>query len=75
MLKIYNADLSNLQFDNIEVGKILLADAKLGFFVGTGNGVLNIKELQLSGGKRMSTNDFLRGKNIMKGEFLGGINE
>lgn len=41
------------------------------FEVATGDGVLQIKELQLEGKKRMSTHDFLLGVKVEVGEVLG----
>ncbi len=40
------------------------------FDVATGEGCLSVYELQLEGKKRMSTEDFLRGKSIAKGDKL-----
>ncbi len=45
--------------------------AKDSFEVATGNGVLQILELQLEGKKRMSTHDFLLGVKVAVGERLG----
>lgn len=41
------------------------------FAVNCGDGVIVFKEVQLEGGKRMKTSDFLRGKKLVKGEKLG----
>ena len=37
----------------------------------TGKGVLEIFELQIEGKKKMQIKDFLRGSNMISGEFLG----
>jgi len=75
LIKIYKADTAALEFKDIKAGKILLADSKGGLFIGTGDGVLEILELQTSGGKRMAAKEFLRGNKINAGDFLGGQNE
>ena len=41
------------------------------FIVATGEGFLQILELQLEGKKRMNTHDFLLGVKVMVGEVLG----
>ena len=58
MLKIWKAvigDVSGLKPGEIYTGRV----GEL--YIGTGNGSLNILELQLEGRKRMFTSDFLRG--------------
>jgi methionyl-tRNA formyltransferase len=42
-----------------------------GIFVKTGCGVLVIKELQGTGGRRMTASEYLAGHKITKGERLG----
>lgn len=63
-----------------ETAKEYAADAKPGsvvkvakdsFTIATGNGCLQILELQLEGKKRMSTHDFLLGVKVTVGEMLG----
>lgn len=51
-------------------GTILKMEAD-GISVATGKGIIKIKELQLAGKKRMSTNDFLGGTKMKVGERLG----
>jgi methionyl-tRNA formyltransferase len=75
ILKIYKAIISDISFNNVEAGKIMLADSKKGLYIGTKNGVLKIEELQIAGGKRMAATDFLRGNKLTEGDFLGRINE
>ncbi|MDO9574458.1 MAG: methionyl-tRNA formyltransferase [Candidatus Contubernalis sp.] len=41
--------------------------------VSAGRGALSIQELQLSGGKKMSVEDFLRGNRLTTGTVLGGF--
>ncbi len=55
---------TKLEAENLAVGKID-SDNKTYIKVGCANGSLLIKELQLQGKKRMQTEDFLRGNNII----------
>ena len=48
-------------------GQVLTADAKAGLVLACGQGSLRILELQAPGGKRMSANDYLRGKPMQVG--------
>lgn len=50
-------------------GSIVIADAKNGLVVGTGDGLLRIEELQAPGGKRMSPTEFFRGKSLPANSF------
>ena len=45
--------------------------AKESFLVQTGNGVLEVRELQIPGKKRMDAGAFLRGYQVKEGEMLG----
>ncbi len=67
ILKIYNA---NKIEGNAKPGEVVYIDKK-SLHVGTGEGILNIIDLQLEGSKRMLIKDFLSGKKINKGEILG----
>ncbi|MDO4475671.1 MAG: methionyl-tRNA formyltransferase [Lachnospiraceae bacterium] len=51
-------------------GTVVAVDKKT-LLVQTGEGLLEIRELQLEGKKRMETEAFLRGQNIEKGTLLG----
>ncbi len=59
--KIFETELNNT---NLVVGKIE-SDNKTYIKIGCAQGSLLIKELQLQGKKRMKTEDFLRGNNII----------
>ena len=50
-------------------GTVIQADTQ-GFYVKTGQGILNITELQLEGKKRMDTPAFLRGYTVETGSVL-----
>lgn len=49
----------------------VLATGREGITVGTGRGLLLVKELQLQGAKRMSAADFVRGNPLPAGTLLG----
>lgn len=59
----------------LKSGTILNADSKNGLLVQTGDGIIEIEELQISGRKRMLAKDFLHGYTIKTGEVLGIIKE
>ena len=67
VLKIWNAKEAN---GNGEAGEILVADSKKGFIVATGNGAIEITELQSKGGKKMNAKDYLRGHSIQEKTIL-----
>ena len=52
-------------------GEVLESDPKKGLTVACGEGALALHEVQLVGGKRMKSADFLRGHAIDKGTMLG----
>ena len=66
VFKIWGASASEGQ---AAPGKIVCADAKKGLIVGTGKGLLRIKSLQAPGTKRMSPEDFLRGRTLPGEQF------
>ncbi len=70
-LKILKASKSERKFDG-RPGEVLVSSPKEGLFVGCGDHeALEIKSLQLQGSKKMSASDFLCGKKILPGSFLG----
>ena len=52
-------------------GEVLESDPKKGLTIACGEGALALREVQLVGGKRMQSADFLRGHAISKGTILG----
>ena len=66
-LKIFKARINNTAG---EPGIIIFADNKT-IRIGTGDNSLDILELQLEGGKRLSVEEFLRGNKIEEGTKLG----
>lgn len=66
-LKVFSSEIS----DNIAHGEAgTIADAD-NFSVNCGEGTIKFCEIQLEGGKRMKTADFLRGRKLTKGEKIG----
>ena len=67
-MKIWAAEVADLPGERAP-GKIHVTKDRL--FVETGEGVLDVKELQLEGKKRMDTASFLRGFQMEDGSFCG----
>lgn len=55
---------------NGKPGEILIADPKQGLVVACGSGAVRILEVQAPGGKKMRTEDYLRGHGMMPGTEL-----
>jgi len=73
VLKIHTLEAAEMDsIDNrLDIpGSILIADAKSGLFVKTGDGIVKITELQGMGSKRMPAGDFLRGRTLKIGTVL-----
>ena len=60
-IKIWEASVA---LGNAKPGYIVCADTENGLSVGTGDELLRIETMQAPGGKRMSPQDFLRGKSL-----------
>lgn len=69
VLKIWKADVM-ISDEACQPGVVKDIEKNM-FIVGTGENLLGIKEVQLQGKKRMSTEDFLRGNSINMGIKLG----
>lgn len=52
-------------------GAVLQADPKTGLIIACGEGAVHLDEIQLVGGKRMKSEDFLRGHQVAQGSLLG----
>ena len=68
MLKIYSARVRG----DKTPGEVVFAYVKNGLIVACGGGALELTEVQLEGGKRMSAHDFLVGNKIKVGDILTG---
>ena len=61
-MKIWKAECSDrIAYKDTMPGDIIVANSKEGLFIKTGDGVLEITELQMPNLKRMSAKDYLRG--------------
>lgn len=67
LLKIYKAEMSDEVFD-APFGQVVVAKKRIQVAVSGGSVIL--KELQLEGGKRMTSADFLNGRKINLGDIL-----
>lgn len=70
VLKIWQTMVPDAKSYDAEPGTVLEANSS-GILIQTGQGQILIKELQLQGGKRMDTAQFLRGKNVQVGTVFG----
>ncbi len=82
LLKIYKAriaedcgSLNNLSLDHYprsqgKPGEVIKSDSKI-LRVATGEGAVDLLEIQIEGGKRLETEAYLRGRKIKEGTILG----
>lgn len=63
VLKIFDSRVGE---GTLEPGE-LMTDGKSSLLVGTGDGVISVRSLQLAGKKRMPVEDFLRGHSVLTG--------
>lgn len=71
IMKIWSAELVDDIIENdIIPGTVIKSDSKAGLYVSTGDGILKIKELQMTNSKRMLATDYLRGNVIEVGSIL-----
>jgi len=54
----------NINAEDTELGKVILADTKQGLFLKAKDAVIEVIEIQAEGAKRMNAKDFLRGNQI-----------
>jgi len=66
-LKIWQVEEAQAKED-APPGTVLISDPAQGLLIRTGDGAAWIKEIQPTGGKRMKTTDYLRGRSIEVGE-------
>ena len=57
-------DKYNINAENTELGKVILADTKQGLFLKAKDAVIEVLEIQAEGAKRMNAKDFLRGNQM-----------
>ena len=66
-LKVFKVEKADCNVENIhsfDFGQVVKSSAKEGLFVKVADGVVRLSEIQLEGGKRMSDNAFLLGRNV-----------
>lgn len=68
MLKIFKTEIITVTSGKHEPGMITIENDKV--YIGTSDDLLEIKELQAEGKKRMKTSDFLRGSDLQNGHIL-----
>lgn len=67
-IKIFRSNISDIEYKDKQPGEIV-DEKKFTFVCGDGE-CINIEELQTDGGKRMKTEDYLRGNSLEKGTIL-----
>ena len=67
-IKIFRSSISDIEYKDKKPGEIV-DEKKFTFVCGDGK-CINIEELQTDGGKRMKTEDYLRGNSLEKGKIL-----
>ncbi len=66
--KVYKVNvIKNMEFNDAKPGEVVISNGKQGLFVKANDFVLEICEFQEQNGKRMSTKDYLKGKEIKVG--------
>lgn len=66
-LKVFKVEKTDCDIDDIdsfELGQVVKSSAKDGLFVKVADGIIRLSQIQLEGGKRMSDNAFLLGRNV-----------
>lgn len=66
-LKVFKVEKTDCDIENIdsfEAGQVVKSSAKEGLFVKVADGIIRLSQIQLEGGKRMSDNAFLLGRNV-----------
>lgn len=64
VFKVEKTDCDIDYIDSFESGQVVKSSAKDGLFVKVADGVIRLSQIQLEGGKRMSDNAFLLGRNV-----------
>lgn len=67
----FEKKVQNFEYKKVEeaeVGEVLFASEKVGLFIKTVDGIIDILEIQGENAKRMKINDFLRGNKIQIGQ-------
>jgi methionyl-tRNA formyltransferase len=67
-IKIWWVEIENTENNKMEAGTIIKANIEDGILVQTGDGIISIEELQIAGGTKISSQDFLNGHQLEKGQ-------
>lgn len=67
-VKILQTALSDMPANGKTAGEVVVSSVKEGLFVACGEGVIEIKALQLAGGKKLPATEFLKGRPIAVGQ-------
>ena len=67
-MKIWKTELANIEkAEDVLPGTIIEASSKEGLLIATGDGVLNVLEIQMPNSKKMLAKDYFNGHTINKG--------
>ena len=75
-INVYLAEKATLNeeertaLENAQIGEVLTDKVKRGLLVKCGDGAVKLLQVQASGGKTISGNDFLNGRKVQKGQVL-----
>lgn len=72
IMKVFKPSVQTYRGDETP-GTVLEADSKKGLVVKTGDGAIEIAELQMPGKKRMASRDYFKGNAIPVGTLLGNL--
>jgi len=67
-IKIWWVEVKDITNTKNEAGTIIKANIEDGILVQTGDGIISIKELQVAGGTKISSQDFLNGHQLEKNQ-------
>ncbi|MFN3535326.1 MAG: methionyl-tRNA formyltransferase, partial [Desulfatiglandales bacterium] len=67
-IRLFGPSSKNMGMD-VEPGRVIMAKGS-NLLIGTGNGILSLGEVQLSGKRRLPVSEFLKGYKIQEGEYF-----
>ena len=70
IIKIHRALVVCTSIPEAKPGQLIRVDPREGIFICTGDGQLNLREVQLEGRKRMNSEEFLRGVRLKEGDLF-----
>ena len=63
-MKVWQAELTDIDNDSYKPGEIVKANSKDGLLIKTGDGIIELTEIQMPNLKRMTAKEYLRGHKI-----------